>query len=63
MVLRTILHEMASFSTSFIILDILVINAFVNMVIMAAMAITAVMATLTFTDNYSNSYNISRVNK
>ena len=46
MVLMTTIHEMASLSMSFAILDILVIIDVVNMVIMAVMAITAVMGTL-----------------
>ena len=50
MTLKTIMHEKASLSMSFAILDILVIVAVVIMVIMAAMAITAVMATLTVMD-------------
>ena len=48
--LMTIMPEMASLYMSFAILDSLVISAVVNMVIIAAMAITAVMATLTVMD-------------
>ena len=43
MALMTIMHEMASLSMHFANLDVLVIIAVVNMVIMAAIAITAVL--------------------